>query len=197
MHLISQKDNTRTLTNFTTDFLPFLFVWMFTLWNGAFVISASGPRLMAYGTYVPENQDLNHISCRMRFNFMWVSFSADRWGRCCDKQGARDRFTQMEKNTQQHLVSQPRGDTSIVSAVPREAESSGLIFLSSSYDLLMNQKWWWRELLGSELWTIWGKTEGKNPTSPLNVKYQRQKTVFSVFCAIFHCRYLGKLTDQI
>lgn len=93
------------MTDFTTDFSWFLSLWIFTLSNGAFIIGASGPRLMAWGTCVPANQDqlkdLNHISNRMRFHFMWISFSADLWGRCSEKQNVSDRLAQTERNVKQ------------------------------------------------------------------------------------------------
>lgn len=38
----------------------------------------------------------------------------------------------------------------IASAAPREAESSGIVFLSSSHRSRI-PNWWWRELLGSGL----------------------------------------------
>lgn len=149
MYLISQKDNIGTMTNFTTDFSWFLSVWIFTLSNTAFIIRASGPKIMTWETCVPANQDelknLNHIFYKMRFSFLWVSFSTDQWGSYSEKQNTRDRqahsnggkwgamfwFSNLEEMPVFLGHCMPL-DT-IAAAVPRETESSGLIFLCGSH----------------------------------------------------------------
>lgn len=188
MHLISQKDSIGTVTNFTTDFSWFLSLWMFTLSNSAFIISVSGPRIMACVPANPDQfKDLSHISYKMIFNFMWFSLSAAQWGRCPEKQNASERlkWREMPSKAWVFQLAQPLHTTA--SAVPREAESSGLILFSSSYRNRIPEI-----SCGGGSWLGVGPelSGGKqNLTSLLDVKFQRQKSVFWV---IFHFRCFQK-----
>lgn len=140
----------------------------------------------------------------MRFNFMWVSFSADQQGRYSEKQNDSDRLTQMERNAEQcfglqfgggaRLHGPPQTPSHHSLGRAQSSQVIDLIFLSSSCRNRTQKQLW--KAVGRGLWTLWGEKNNKTLLPHLMWGTKDRKMCYLSFVA-FSLQLLSETTYEL